>query len=271
LQHGVTEMRDVKGRGHEPSIEELSQRYMLDNGVTPNRFATRPLYLQARDAIAQRIAAGEWKPHSAIPNESELAREFGVSAGTMRKALDLAQAERLLTRRQGRGTFVNDPSSDEYVERYNRVRDPTGGRVVSHAEELSLDESVVDECAAVRLQLHPRERVLRIRRLWRSGGRPYMIEHVTLPSKLFPGLAGQERPSQRLAVLAQQFGVLLGGGEERITIDKASPEVAAALEAEAGETVMALDRVVYTLQGRPAEWRVGQCRMDGKHYLVQFS
>ena len=54
--------------------------------------------------------SGEWKPGSAIPNESDLAREFGVSAGTMRKALDLMEGEHLLTRRQGRGTFVNDQS-----------------------------------------------------------------------------------------------------------------------------------------------------------------
>jgi GntR family transcriptional regulator len=34
-----------------------------------------------------------------------LARELGVSSGTMRKALDLMAAERLIVRRQGRGTF----------------------------------------------------------------------------------------------------------------------------------------------------------------------
>ena len=74
-------------------------------------FSKRPLYLQVRDALAARIAAREWKPHVAVPNESDLAREFGVSAGTMRKALELMRQERLLTRRQGRGTFVNDLAS----------------------------------------------------------------------------------------------------------------------------------------------------------------
>ena len=65
---------------------------MLSNAnrlVSPSRFLTRPLYLQVRDALAARIAGGEWKPNSAIPNEGDLAREFGVSSGTMRKALDL--------------------------------------------------------------------------------------------------------------------------------------------------------------------------------------
>jgi GntR family transcriptional regulator len=35
------------------------------------RFSTRPLYLQLRDALAERIAHGEWKPGTAIPNESD--------------------------------------------------------------------------------------------------------------------------------------------------------------------------------------------------------
>ena len=94
-----------------------------------SRFSNRPLYLQLRDALAERIAGGEWKPGSAIPNESDLAREFGVSAGTMRKALDLMEAERLLTRRQGRGTFVNDHTSDELSARFSSLRASDGSRV----------------------------------------------------------------------------------------------------------------------------------------------
>jgi DNA-binding transcriptional MocR family regulator len=84
-------------------MREVSEVYAVNNGSTTSRFSIRPLYLQVRDVIAQRIVDGEWKPHTAIPSGSELAREFGVSPGTIRKALDLAEAERLLTRRQGRG------------------------------------------------------------------------------------------------------------------------------------------------------------------------
>ena len=89
--------------------------------MSSGRFSNRPLYLQLRDALAERIAGGQWKPGSAIPNESDLAREFGVSTGTMRKALDLMETERLLTRRQGRGTFVNDHASDELSARFSNL------------------------------------------------------------------------------------------------------------------------------------------------------
>ncbi|WP_294260723.1 GntR family transcriptional regulator [Propionivibrio sp.] len=49
-----------------------------------------------------------------MPSESELAERFGVSQGTVRKAIDELANENLLVRRQGKGTFVSthdDPRS----------------------------------------------------------------------------------------------------------------------------------------------------------------
>jgi DNA-binding transcriptional regulator YhcF (GntR family) len=107
-----------------------------------SRFAKHPLYLQVRDAMAERIAAGEWKPSATIPNEGDLAREFGVSPGTMRKALDLLEVERLLTRRQGRGTFVNDQSSAELAVRYSNIREDNGAHAGNEVEILDITEGI---------------------------------------------------------------------------------------------------------------------------------
>jgi len=253
-------------------MREASEIYALSNGLPTSRFSNRPLYLQVRDAIAQRIVSGEWKPSMAIPNETDLAREFGVSPGTMRKALDLAEAERLLTRRQGRGTFVNDQSSQEYAVRYSNVRSRDGKRIDGEVEVLSIYEATVSESEGMRLRLRARDRVHHIRRVWSDNGKPYLLEDVVLSARLFPEIRSHDDASQRLAVLAQKFGVLLGRGDERITISSAEPDVASALHVASGTTVMRLDRVIYTLQGVPAEWRLGQCLTDdGRYYMAQFS
>ena len=67
------------------------------------KFSVEPLYVQVRNLLAQRIASGVWAPGSMLPNEMELARELGVSPGTVRKALDSLESDRLVLRRQGRG------------------------------------------------------------------------------------------------------------------------------------------------------------------------
>jgi GntR family transcriptional regulator len=255
-------------KGH--SMREVSEVYAINNGSPTSRFSIRPLYLQVRDAIAQRIADGEWKPHTVIPNESELAREFGVSPGTMRKALDLAEAERLLTRRQGRGTFVNDQSSDEHAARYDNIRARDGQRIDCQISVLSGFEATIGERDGARLRLQPRERVYCIRRVWSVDGKPYILEDTVIPVKLFPHFSIHEDASRRIATLAQQFGVLLGGSEERITLKNASTDAATALRIADGTPVMRIDRTIYTLQGAPAEWSLAQCLMDdGRFYFTQ--
>ena len=92
-----------------------------------------------------------------------------------------------------------------------------------------------------------------------------------MPAKLFPGFATHENASLHIATLAQQVGILLGRHDERISVSSAAPDVATALHIEAGAALMRLDRVIYTLQDVPMEWRLGQCLMeDGRYYLAQF-
>jgi GntR family transcriptional regulator len=242
---------------------------MLGDRMLPtNRFSTRPLYLQLRDALAERIAHGEWKPGTAIPNESDLAREFGVSSGTMRKALDMMEGEHLLTRRQGRGTFVNDQSSDEMAMRFNNVRGKDGQQVTGRVRTVEMTEGKANDRERDRLALQSTDTVYRIRRVRLQGDRPFMTEEISYPAALFPGLMDTKNPSHRITVLAQQYRLLLGKAEERISIGKANATIATDLVIAADSPVMLLDRVVHDLDGRPVEWRTGYCHFTDQYYLA---
>jgi GntR family transcriptional regulator len=238
--------------------------------ISTGRFANRPLYLQLRDALAERIAGGEWKPNAAIPNESDLAREFGVSAGTMRKALDLMEAERLLTRRQGRGTFVNDQSSDELAARFSNIRGADGKRLCGQVKSSQITEGPANEQECTRLRLRPDERVYRIHRVLQQKGQPFQVEDVTLPAALFPELEDKKvSVTERIIVLAQECGILLGRAEERVSLGAASAGVAQKLAIAPGSPLLVLDRIVLALDGRPIEWRMGWCHLDDRYYLAE--
>jgi ABC transporter DrrB family efflux protein len=77
--------------------------------------------------ITRGLQAGEWKPGEPIPSETELAARFGVSQGTVRKAVDELAAENLLVRRQGRGTFVATHHEERTQFRFLRLRPDDGG------------------------------------------------------------------------------------------------------------------------------------------------
>jgi GntR family transcriptional regulator len=239
--------------------------------VSPSKFSTRPLYLQVRDALATRIAGGEWKPNAAIPNESDLAREFGVSSGTMRKALDMMEAERLLTRRQGRGTFVNDQSSEELAERFSNIHATNGERIAGESKMLSIVQAQANPAECARLRLRADDQVWRIQRVRMYKGQPFLLEEVVMPAALFPNLDAQEAFNHRIVVLAQQYGILLGRGEERVSIGTASPSVAETLSLKAGAPILVLDRLVHDLDGQAVEWRIGMGHFADKYYLAEIS
>jgi GntR family transcriptional regulator len=236
----------------------------------PTRFATRPLYLQVRDVLATRIASQEWKPSSVIPNEGDLAREFGVSSGTMRKALDLLEAERLLTRRQGRGTFVNDQASDDLSTRYTRIWGLKGERITGDILLARIVEDQANEAERLRLRLQPSDRVHRVQRVRAYKGEPFLVEDIALPAALFPELAARKDTPPRIVSLAQEFGILLGKCEERVYVGTAAADVAQHLRLAPDAAVLVLDRLIYGLDGRPVEWRLGRGNFIGKYYLAEF-
>ena len=71
------------------------------NGLVPGA-----PYLRIKDYLKQGLAAGSWTPGALMPSESELVTRFCVSRMTVTRALRELQAEGLVTRAQGLGTYA---------------------------------------------------------------------------------------------------------------------------------------------------------------------
>ena len=61
--------------------------------------------------IVDQIRTGTWPTGRKLPTERELARRFGVARNTLRKGLDTLQAEGLIRRHVGNGTFVAESAT----------------------------------------------------------------------------------------------------------------------------------------------------------------
>lgn len=235
------------------------------------RFSTRPLYLQVKDMLIQRIAAGAWKPGAAIPNEIELSRELGISVGTVRKALDEMEHERLISRRQGRGTFVIDQTSYEQAVRFSNIRDPGGNRIGGNIVSCTVVGATANEHEARRLELRAGEPIFRIHRVRSHNDVPLMVEESTVPQAHFPGLERESEVPPSIVVLAHHYGVLLGRAEERIGVAAAKGDIAKLLAVDTGAPLLILDCVVHAIDGRPIEWRLASCNLRENHYLAEMS
>lgn len=89
-----------------------------------------PRYEQVRYDLQQKLIAQIWGSDESIPNEQELADEYQVSVGTIRKAIDLLVADGLLVKQQGKGTFVRYPDFSSSLIRFFRYRNSTGKQII---------------------------------------------------------------------------------------------------------------------------------------------
>jgi GntR family transcriptional regulator len=181
------------------------------------------------------------------------------------------ESMRLLARRQGRGTVVNDPSAGDLATRFNSLRSTSGAAPVDEVRVGEISEGAAKELECVRLRLTVADRVLRCSRRRSFQGRPYLVEDVLLPATLFPGLGDEQYPASEITSLAARYGLLLGRAEERVNIGNASLDVAEALGVAVQTSLLLLDRVVFSLDGRPVEWRLAWCHLPDGHYFAEMN
>lgn len=81
----------------------------------------RPLYIQAIEAITEKIESGDLEPGSQLPPEEELAASLGISRSTLREALGHLETHGLIARRQGIGTFVSTPTGPGFFGGLERL------------------------------------------------------------------------------------------------------------------------------------------------------
>lgn len=229
----------------------------------------KPLYAQVRDRLVKRMVEGEWGPGAALPSEMELARQLGVSQGTVRKALDAMTADNLLVRRQGRGTFVAGLEDSRILFQFFRLVPDPGTPEFPVSEVLSRASGKAEMEEAGRLEIAPGDPVYRIERLRLLAGEPALVETITLPSARFPGFAEIDPvPNNVYRLYADRWGITIASSQEKLKAAPASKQDARLLGCEPGEPLLVISRLALDLAERPAELRTSRCLTRSVHYSV---
>jgi GntR family transcriptional regulator len=217
-----------------------------------------PLYKEVRRRLLGAVSAGEWKPASAIPSERELAQRFGVSVGTVRKAIDELSADNVLVRRQGRGTFVAVHNRDRMMFHFFHIVGRDGAKETPDVRLLSFRAARADAREAAALALAPGEAVFRIRNVLSLGGRPVIYDSISIPRAKFRGLtmrAFRGRPSTIYHLYQAAFGITVLRSLERLSATVADAEAAGVLGVPRGAPLLEIERVAVTFNDAPVELR----------------
>ncbi|MCY1212554.1 putative fructoselysine utilization operon transcriptional repressor [compost metagenome] len=230
------------------------------------------LYKDVKQAILAALAEGEWKPGEVIPSERKLIERFGVSIGTLRKAIDELVAENLLIRHQGRGTFVATHRLEDHFFRFFRIVRQDGHREYPTVRLARFRRAKADRDEAAALGLAVGEAVFRFTNVLSLEGRPVMTDAITVPVARFSELTEKqlrERPNTLYNFYQDAFGVNIIRTEERLRAALADEDDHELLGIPVGSALLKILRVAASYNDERIEYRVS--RLDTSHHEFALS
>ena len=234
----------------------------------------RPLYQQIKEVLLQRIVSGEWAPGTFIPSESALAKEYQVSVGTLRKALDSLASDNVVIRYQGKGTVVATHDQDSSLFRFFRQVSASGQPQVPESRILDCRLAPADAAAGQALKLADGEQCVHLQRLRLIDGRPLFHERIWLPASRFEALldvAPADFPQLLYPFYEQHCGQRIAYAQETLTVSAADDELAATLDVACGSPAVAIERTALGYDRTPLEYRLSRAAAENFRYQVDIS
>jgi GntR family transcriptional regulator len=228
-----------------------------------------PLYKEAKRQMMDALTRGEWRPGDAIPAERRLAELYGISIGTVRKAIDELVAENILIRQQGRGTFVPSHNRDRLLFYFFHIVPEDGAKVYPVVRLLAFSAGKADKLAADKLAITAGDPVFRIRNLLALSGQPVIVDDIVIAAARFPGLTKHtfgERPSTIYHLYQTRFGISVVRTTERLRATLANADVAALLQVGSNAPLLQIRRLALTYNDVPIEFRISRVNTERYEY-----
>jgi GntR family transcriptional regulator len=234
-----------------------------------------PKYHQLKQILREKIDSGEWMPGELLPSENELCAQYKVSRTTVRQTMAALVAEGLVTREQGRGTFVARPKLVQgLMGFYSFTEEISKMGLRPRSDVLKLGTCPAGKTVAKRLAVAEGEEVVFLTRLRLASEEPIMFETSYLPHRLCPGLAEKDLSSRPLyTVLREDYGFELSRAREEFQPALADDYEARWLRIDPGSPVLLLERVAFmAVEGegdRPLEFCRSVVRGDRCRFYVE--
>lgn len=233
------------------------------------------LYRQVEDRLREEISNGNFKEGDLIPSELELAGRYGVSQGTVRKAILNLTQQGVFYRKQGKGTFVVFQKKGH--ERYRNFR------FVNGFEANLLDVNM--SFKGVRVMQAPPEiaealnlpKGANVIRLERTGKIDKMGQFHTLsflPHSLYQGLekyTAEDFKKNTLWKLQEiYFGIRIENREEFTSAIVADEKLARLIGTVPGAAVLRIEVKLTAVGGEVVEYRRTHAYLSHLKYYRRF-
>lgn len=237
-----------------------------------------PKYHRIYLVLLEQLREGRFA--NGLPAEVALAKQFGTSRVTVRRALERLAAEGLIIREAGRGTRPA-PNNGAFTSEGHRKAHYTRltgllGNIVNMSMRTSVDVLEwrtinASETMAEVLQIPVGGKVKKAVRRRSSQGAQLSYITTYVPDSLVNGFGRRELTLKPMLQLLEESGVELGRARQTISARQADAVVAAELGVEIGTALLAVRRLVYDAKDRPVQLLHGLYRPDRYEYRMEIS
>ena len=241
----------------------MTQRLLIDHMIMkptePSRLRKKgiPLYFQVEHIIKSKIITGEYSPGDKIPTEKLMGSTFGVSNITVRQAILDLVSEGLLTRIQGKGTFVTDKiESIKTLEFNGSITDLIAGALkTQEVRVLDIVKTKPLKKITEVLNLGKDDKIVKIRRIRKNNNIPvsYVINY--LPLEIGESIKEEDLVKYPMLYILRNFlGIPLQGGNQYIEAIAADHDISAALSVKAFSPILYMETIIYATKQRIIEF-----------------
>ena len=213
--------------------------------------AITPLYVQLMEELETSIRNGVYKPGDKIMTEAEMAKEYGVSLITVRKAVGSLMEKGLVVRKQGKGTLSQSRifKKHEKLQSFTEMCEQMG--VKPGAQVLENRLIMADKKVADRLGIEPGSNVVYISRLRLADGEPVQVEKSYFPLKYAFLLEEDLNNGSMFECLKEKAGAKVASSEKMIELCRATAEEAALMDVKKGDYLLFVKSTAYDENGEP--------------------
>ncbi|MBZ4321480.1 GntR family transcriptional regulator [Streptomyces huiliensis] len=215
-------------------------------------------YQQIADELRRGITTGTYKLGERLPSEDALAALLDVGRPTLRDALDVLQAEGLLKKRHGSGTYVTRPQPPVRYAPGARTGQPDAAVHSKIRTTLSVTSIKAGVKLASLLHVPGGTPVAKYRYLNREGEVAHSVAHVHVPQSVADRDLRQIREvrspwGEDVLRLLLRAGVHVETTAQRLAARLATAEEAKLLEITIRTPVLSIERVSTDAGGRVVE------------------
>jgi len=212
--------------------------------------ASPPIYQQIAGMLRREIAGGQLVVGQPLAPERQLAKQFGVSVVTLRKALHLLTEEGMLRRRQGSGNYVSARADPEQKYGFFRIETLAGGGLPT-AQTLSVD---YQHRPADMPDTGTGTHSWRIRRLRFLDSVPAVLEDIWLDAARASDLDVSMLPESLYHFYQSQLGFWISRTEDSVGVGAVPDWAPARFGLEPASPCGVVDRIAWAQDATPVEY-----------------